>query len=43
MYYVYTLSFRKDHNRVDWLSVMKNKSKSCVQVVKDGNNEVIMR
>jgi len=41
VYYIYTHFFKNGHNRVDWLSVMKSKSRSLVQVVQDGNNEVI--
>ena len=41
MYYKYTHHFRKDYKRVDWLSIMKTKPRSHVQVVKDDNNEVI--
>jgi len=43
MYYIYTLFFRNDYNGVDWLSVVKFKSRSLVQVVENGNNEVIGR
>jgi len=43
MYYTYTLSFRNDCNRVDWLFVMKTKLSSHVQVVKDDNDEVTKR
>ena len=43
MYYIYTLSFRNDCNRVDWLFVMKTKLSSHVQVVKDDNDEVTKR
>jgi len=35
VYYIYTHSFRKDHNIVDWLSIVKTKPKSHVQVVED--------
>jgi len=41
VYYTYTLSFRKDHNIFDWLFVVKTKSRSCVQIVEDGNGKVI--
>jgi len=30
VYYTYTPSFRKDHNRVDYLSIVKTKFRSCV-------------
>ena len=43
VYYTYIPSFRKDHNRVYWLSVVKTKPRSCVQVVKYGNDEVTTR
>jgi len=33
--------FRNDHNIVDWLSIVKTKSKSRVQVVEDDKDEVI--
>jgi hypothetical protein len=39
--YIYILFFRNDYNRVDWLSVVKFKSRSLVQVVENANNEVI--
>jgi len=39
--YIYILFFRNDYNRVDWLSVVKFKSRSLVQVVENGNNEEI--
>lgn len=41
VYYTYTHSYRKDHNRVNWLFVVKTKSRSHVRVVKAGNDEVI--
>jgi len=33
VYYTYTLSFRKDQSRVDWLSVLKTKPRGRVEVV----------
>jgi len=32
MYYTYTCFFRNDHNRVVWLSIVKIKPKSHIQV-----------
>jgi hypothetical protein len=40
VYYTYTSSFRKDHSRVDSLSVVKTKPRGCVKVVQDGNDEL---
>jgi len=42
VYYIYTSSFRKDRLGVDWLSVVKTKSRNHVQDVQDGNDEVTM-
>jgi hypothetical protein len=42
VYYTYTLSFRNDHSKIDWLSVVKTKPRGCVKVVQDGNNELII-
>jgi hypothetical protein len=39
VYYTYTHSFRNDHSRVDWLSVLKTQLKSCTEVVQDENDE----
>jgi len=39
VYYTYTLSFRKDRSRVDWLSVLKTKPKGRVEVVQDENED----
>ena len=39
VYYTYTLSFRKDRSRVDWLSVLKTKPKGRVNVVHDENED----
>ena len=33
------LSFRRDRSRVDWLSVLKTKPRSRVQVVQDENKD----
>ena len=41
MYYTYTPSFRKDHSIIDWLSIVKTKPRSRVQVVEDDNDKVI--
>ena len=41
VYYIYTLFFRNDHSRVDWLSTVKMKPRGCVQVVQDSNDKVI--
>jgi len=39
VYYTYTPSFRKDQSRVDWLSVVKTKPRSRVEVVQDENED----
>jgi hypothetical protein len=39
--HTWTPSFKKDHNRVDWLSIIKTEPRSQVQIVKDGNNDLI--
>jgi hypothetical protein len=39
VYYTYTYSFRNDHSRVDWLSVLKTKPRNCTEVVQDENDE----
>jgi hypothetical protein len=39
VYYTYTLSFRKDRSRVDWLSVLKMKPMGRVEVVHDENED----
>jgi len=39
VYYTYTPSFRKDRSRVDWLSILKTKPKSRVEVVQDENED----
>jgi hypothetical protein len=39
IYYTYTLSFRKDRSRVDWLSVLKTKPRGCVEVIQDENED----
>ena len=41
VYYTYTYSFRNDHNRVDWLFVVKTKPRIRVLVVEYDNDEVI--
>jgi len=33
VYYTYTLLFRKELSRVDWLSMVKTKPKGCIYVV----------
>jgi hypothetical protein len=38
-YYAYTPFFRKDRSRVDWLSVLKTKPRSRVEVVQDENED----
>ena len=35
-------SFRNDCSRVDWLSIVKTKYRGRVEVVQDGNDELIM-
>jgi hypothetical protein len=40
VYYSYTHSFKNDHNRVDWLFIVKIRPRSHVQVVKYSNDEV---
>jgi len=39
VYYTYTLSFRKDWSRVDWLSVLKTKPRGRVEVFQDENED----
>ena len=39
--HIWTPSFKKDHNRVDWLSIIKTEPRSQVQIVKDDNNDLI--
>jgi len=39
--HTWTPSFKKDHNRVDWLSIIKTEPRSQVQNVKDGNSDLI--
>jgi hypothetical protein len=39
VYYTYTPSFRKDRLRVDWLSILKMKPRSRVEVVQDENKD----
>jgi hypothetical protein len=39
VYYTYTLSFRRDRSRVDWLSVLKTKPRGRVEVVQDENED----
>jgi hypothetical protein len=39
VYYTYTLSFRRDRSRVDWLSVLKTKPRGHVEVVQDENED----
>jgi len=39
VYYTYTLSFRKDWSRIDWLSVLKKKPRGRVEVVQDENKD----
>ena len=41
VYDTYTLFFRKDRSRVNWLSIVKTKLRSHVQVVQDSNDELI--
>jgi hypothetical protein len=43
VYYTYTLSFRKDRSRVDWLSVLKTKLKGRVELVQDENKDTSVR
>jgi hypothetical protein len=42
VYYTYTPSFKKDHNKIDWLFIVKTKLRSHVkvEVIKDDKNEV---
>jgi len=37
--YAYTPFFRKDRSRVDWLSILKTKPRSRVEVVQDENED----
>jgi hypothetical protein len=39
--HTWTPFFEKDHNRIDWLSIIKTKPRSQVQIVKGGNNDLI--
>ena len=43
VYYTYTLSFRKDWSRVDWLSVLKTKPRGLVELVQDENEDTSVR
>jgi hypothetical protein len=43
VYYTYTLSFRKDRSRDDWLSVIKTKPRGHVEVVQDENEDTSVR
>jgi len=43
VYYTYTLSFRKDRSRVDWLSILKTKLRGRVEVVQDENEDTSVR
>jgi len=43
VYYTYTISFRKDGSRVDWLSVLKTKPRGHVEVVQDENEDTSVR
>jgi len=43
VYYTYTLSFRKDRSRVDWLSVLKTKPRGRVEVIQDENKDTSVR
>jgi hypothetical protein len=38
VYYTNTHSYKNDHSRVDWLSIVKTKPKGRVQIVQDGND-----
>jgi hypothetical protein len=39
VYYTYTLSFKKDRSRVDWLSVLKMKPRGRVEAVQEENKD----
>ena len=39
VYYTYTLFFRKDRSRVDWLFILKTKPRGHVEVVQDENKD----
>jgi len=41
VYDIYTLFFRKNRSRVNWLSIVKTKLRGHVQVVQDSNDELI--
>jgi hypothetical protein len=41
VYYTYIVFFRNDRSMVNWLSVVKTRPRSHVEVVQDVNNEVI--
>jgi hypothetical protein len=43
VYYTYTLSFRKDQSRVNWLFVLKTKPIGRVEVVQDDNKDTSVR
>jgi len=39
VYYIYTLSFRKNQSRVNWLSILKTKPRGRVEIVQDENKD----
>jgi len=43
VYYTYTPSFRKDRSRVNWLSILKTKTRGRVEVVQDENKDISMQ
>jgi len=43
VYYTYTLFFRKNQSRVDWLSVLKTKPRGRVELVQDENEDTSVR
>jgi hypothetical protein len=43
VYYTYTPFFRKNRSRVEWLSILKTKSRGRVKVVQDENEDTSVR
>jgi len=43
VYYIYTLFFRKDRSRVDWMSILRTKPRGRVELVQDENKDTSVR
>ena len=43
VYYIYTLFFRKDRSRVDWMSILRTKPRGRVELVQDENEDTSVR